>query len=114
MKINLEEALKQMWLYCCEIPNFIGGLNYEIFETTTVVQYPAVFCLIQIGELANYIQKNFETDKLNIPFEPMYGLRCHLVHEFCNVELPLVWDTLQNDIAPLEEQLRQILGETSL
>jgi uncharacterized protein with HEPN domain len=109
MKISLEEALKRMLLYCDEIPDFIGGLNYAIFETAKGVQYPALFCLIQIGELAHYIQKNFEADKMDIPFEPMYGLRCHLVHEFCNVDLPLVWDTLQNDIEPLREQLRQIL-----
>jgi uncharacterized protein with HEPN domain len=40
-----------------------------------------------------------------IPWEPIAGMRNRLIHEYFRIDLPTVWQTVRDEIAPLVAQL---------
>lgn len=57
-----------------------------------------MFRLIQISENAKNINDDFKSQHMNIPWFEMYGLRNRIVHDYGNVDLSIVYDTLVMDI----------------
>jgi uncharacterized protein with HEPN domain len=41
----------------------------------------------------------------------MIGLRNRIIHAYFNVNLHIVWEIVQKDLAPLKQQVKHILGE---
>ena len=51
-----------------------------------------------------YIQKisdEYKQEKSYIPWNSLYGLRNRIVHDYGNVDLKIVYETLKNDIPEL-------------
>ena len=57
-----------------------------------------MFRLIQISENAKKISDEFKADHNDIPWTDVYGLRNRIVHEYGNVDMSVIYDTLVNDI----------------
>lgn len=72
--------------------------------------YHAAFSLLEIvGEASGRITADFQAQHRAIPWGAMRGMRNALIHGYASVELNIVWDTLQQDIPQLNEQIRQVL-----
>jgi uncharacterized protein with HEPN domain len=41
----------------------------------------------------------------------MTGMRDILIHDYSGVNLLVVWNTVQDDLPPLEAQVEQIIGD---
>ena len=67
-----------------------------------------VFNLGQIGELSNKLDDDFKNINDTVPWKVLYGLINRLVHDYEGVNLILIWDIIQNDLAELREQLRSL------
>jgi uncharacterized protein with HEPN domain len=102
-------SLEKMQEFCRDIIDNIAAVPFAEFERERDFQYSALFCLIQIGELANLIRDFLEQNAKEIPWGQIIALRHRIVHHYFKIRLSDIWDTLQNDIGPLREQLRQIL-----
>jgi uncharacterized protein with HEPN domain len=46
-----------------------------------------------------------------LPWSQMTGTRNKLIHGYFDVNLFIVWDTLQSDLPPLKQQVERILEE---
>lgn len=64
-----------------------------------------MFRLIQISENAKRIDDNFKARNKSIPWFEMYGLRNRIVHDYGNVDLSIVFNTLVKDIPELKKAL---------
>ena len=50
-----------------------------------------------VGEEANKISAETKS-KINLAWKEIIGFRNVVFHEYMNLELDIVWDTIQNDI----------------
>lgn len=60
-----------------------------------------LFRMIQISENAKRLSEDYKISKDNIPWEAISGLRNRIVHDYGNVDLNIVYDTLKEDIPNL-------------
>lgn len=57
-----------------------------------------LFRMIQISECAKKLSDEYKSEYTNIPWYALYGLRNRIVHDYGNVVLDVVYDTLKHDI----------------
>lgn len=68
-----------------------------------------MFRLIQISENSDKLTEDFKAYYNNIPWRAIKGLRNRIVHEYGNVDLSVIYDTVKNDIPELLEELKTIV-----
>ena len=64
-----------------------------------------LFRMILISENARKLTEEFKQTRENIPWSALYGLRNRIVHDYGNVDLNIVFETLKVDIPDLLELL---------
>ena len=60
-----------------------------------------LFRMIQLSENARKLSDTYKDNSRNIPWNAIYGLRNRIVHDYGNVDLNVVFETLKNDIPEL-------------
>ena len=86
------------------------GLTQEELEENEILIYSVMFRLIQISENSDKLTPGFKSAFAHIPWRAVKGLRNRIVHEYGNVDLAIVYDTVHNDIPVLLQELKD-LGE---
>ena len=76
----------------------ISGKSREDFDANEVLQDSMMFRLIQISENAQKVSAEFKALHGDIPWVDVYGLRNRIVHEYGNVDMSIIYDTLVYDI----------------
>ncbi|WP_442856337.1 HepT-like ribonuclease domain-containing protein [Butyrivibrio sp. WCE2006] len=66
-----------------------------------------LFRMIQISENAKKLSAEYKSEKSGLPWDEMSGLRNRIVHDYGNVDLEIVYETLKYDIPELMEQLKE-------
>ena len=66
-----------------------------------------------IGEAINQLEKvlnsqNKSLEDSNLPIRSIIEMRNILIHEYFNVDLELVWSTVQEDLQNLKEQISRL------
>ena len=103
-KIIVEKIIK----YINKILQYTNGVEKEDFISNSMMIEACVFNLGQIGELANKIDQEFETEHSGIPWRILYGLRNKIVHDYEGVNLNLIWDIVSGDLEDLLKQLNNL------
>ena len=62
-----------------------------------------------IGEAARRISKETQAAYSDLPWSDMVGMRNIMIHEYDDVDLVIVWETVNNDLPPLIDALEKIL-----
>ena len=70
-------------------------------SSNELLQDSMLFRLIQVSENAKKLTDEFKDGHGSIPWIAIYGLRNRIVHDYGNVDLTIVYDTLKNDIPEL-------------
>ena len=86
------------------------GLTLAELETNEILLDSVMFRLIQISKNSDKLTDDFKESYSNIPWRAIKGLRNRIVHEYGNVNLTAVYNTVKNDITKLHEELSTILG----
>ncbi len=63
-----------------------------------------------IGEAAYQISDETRSQLPDIPWDDIVGMRHRLVHAYFDINLDILWKTLQEDLPLLTEKLRSIVG----
>lgn len=64
-----------------------------------------LFRMIQISENSKRLTDEYKQQHSSVPWNAVYGFRNRIVHDYGNVELDIVYETLKNDIPDLLDLL---------
>ena len=92
---------------------FLAGMTYEQFAADEKTAFAVVRCLEILGEAARKIPESIRTRYPQVPWREMTGMRDILIHDYFGVNLRVVWNTVQNDLPPLNPQIDQIIADNS-
>ncbi|MDO5044792.1 MAG: DUF86 domain-containing protein [Coriobacteriia bacterium] len=84
------------------------NISSEQFSENEVLQDSMMFRLIQISENVLKLSDNFRNTHDHIPWFAIKGLRNRIVHDYGNVDLTIVYDTLLGDIPKIYQLLKGI------
>lgn len=77
-----------------------------------MISEACVFNLLQIGEMCNKdLSDELKGKYGNIPWRQIYGLRNRIVHGYDDVQLNIIWETIQEDLPILLNEFEAIMGE---
>jgi len=62
-----------------------------------------------IGEAASGVSEEYREKYPDIPWRKMIGLRNRLIHGYFDINLDIVWDTVNTDLPPLLTNLEKII-----
>ena len=92
------------------ILQYCEGIDYDQFNRTSMISEACVFNLLQIGEMCNRDLSDALKEKYsNVPWRQIYGLRSHIVHGYDDVQLNIIWETIQDDLPVLMNDFEVIL-----
>ena len=104
-------GLVAMGVYASKAINTLGKTGQDELEQNEMMQYALMKLVEKVGEAANRVSKQTQRNHPEIPWSAVMGMRNRLVHDFEAVDLSTVRETLIDDLPPLIEQLRVIVGE---
>ena len=81
--------------------NYLEGKRREEFLKDTQCQDAVIRRLEIIGEAAGKVSATTTTKFPTLPWKKMVSMRNIMIHEYEDVDLSIVWDTVQNDLPPL-------------
>jgi uncharacterized protein with HEPN domain len=104
-----ESLLLDMLIAALKIIEFTSGITEQSFRQNRMAQSAVVRELQVIGEAARMISDETKAKHTNIVWRSIAGMRNRIIHEYFNIELGIVWETIQRDIPPLIIQLKSII-----
>ncbi len=90
------------------IESYIKGVKKTSFAGDTKTQDAIIRRIEIIGEAAKRISLSMKKQYPDIPWREMAGMRDKLIHHYDDIELPILWDTLKEDIPTLKKLLSPI------
>ena len=103
--------LKKMIQYCLDIEYLLKQYeqSFEKYQKEISFQYACNMCIIQIGELVSRLSEEIMEENREIPWRAIKAMRNLHAHDYENVDLEIVWNTLTEDIPVLKEQLENMI-----
>lgn len=89
--------------------SYLEGETKEEFFKDTQCQDAVIRRLEIIGEAAGRVSAATTTKFPNLPWKKMVSMRNMMIHEYEDVDLGIVWDTVQNDLPPLITLLEPLI-----
>jgi uncharacterized protein with HEPN domain len=93
-----------------KIDQYIKGYDYDKFVRDTKVQDAVVRQLEIIGEATKSVSKPFRDKFSNVEWKDMAGMRNKLIHNYLDVKLSIVWNTVKEYIPNLKRKIKKILS----
>lgn len=88
--------------------------TYDSLLDDLKLQLALVKLIEIVGEAATKLSQQFRVAAAHVPWDQIIGMRHRLVHDYREIDLVLVWQTTQEDLQPLVDDLRALLPpETS-
>jgi uncharacterized protein with HEPN domain len=111
MKRDLKVSLADILFSINRIEDTVKGISEEEFAKDLVAQDAVIRRFAVIGEAANHLPKEFRKEHDEISWHDVIGMRNLLVHEYFDIELDVIWDTIKDDLPKLKAQIKKVLEE---
>jgi len=108
----LTDYLGHMQIAASDACSFVEGLNQADFHDDKRTQSAVVMSLIVIGEAATKVMDQFPDFAANhgeISWRNMRGMRNRIAHGYFDINLEVVWDTVQTALPSLLLQLPMLI-----
>ena len=89
------------------IVEHMRNVNMEALNLNEVLLDSMLFRMIQLSANAKKLTDEYRLNHDDIPWGAMFGLRNRIVHDYGNVDLNVVYETLKKDIPELLELLSE-------
>lgn len=96
-----------------DIRSFVRDMSAEGFMADKKTVNAVIRSLEVIGEATAKIPKDIRKRYPDVPWDEIIAMRNRLIHEYFGVDLDIVWQTIQDDLAPLEMAITTVLNELS-
>ena len=87
---------------------FVQGMDKAAFMADLRTQRAVVMSLIIVGEAATKVVEqypDFASAQADVPWRSMRGMRNRIAHGYFDIELNVVWNTVQEDLPVLVKTL---------
>ncbi|MEI7896937.1 MAG: DUF86 domain-containing protein [bacterium] len=91
-----------------KIENFTRGVSRFDFDGNVMIQDAIIRNIEIIGEATKKISKSFTLTHQEIPWSAMAGMRDKLIHDYLDVDLDVVWKTVEVDLPLLKDLISNI------
>ncbi len=85
------------------------GLSYESLLANEVLLDSIMFRLIQISENSDKLTDEFKDKYSAVPWRAMKGMRNRIVHQYGDVDLSIIYETVLHDIPVLLQTIIESL-----
>lgn len=99
------------------VRSYTNGLKKKDFIEDKKTQQAVILNILVIGEAATKIcieHPGFVAEHSQVPWNQMRGMRNRMAHGYFEINLDIVWGTIQESLPRLQQQLidlRRLLGE---
>ena len=83
------------------IEKHMRDIDIEELNTNEILLDSMLFRMIQISENSKKLSYEYKSSRADLPWNEMTGLRNRIVHDYGNVDLKIVYETLKYDIPEL-------------
>lgn len=101
--------LLDMLLALRKIVRFVEGLDEAAFRSSELVQSAAIREFQVLGEAARLVSEAAKQQHSSLPWRLIAGMRNRLIHEYFDVRLDVLWETIQRDVPALIAQLELLV-----
>ncbi|MBU4075980.1 MAG: DUF86 domain-containing protein [Euryarchaeota archaeon] len=91
---------------------YIDEKTREEFFSNTQYQDAVIRRIEIIGEAARRISEETQAAYPEIPWSDLISMRNVMIHEYDDIDIWIVWETVKNDLPLLVDSLENILGTT--
>ena len=91
--------------------SFVEDVDFTGFSEDLRTHFAVVRALEIVGEAATQTPDTSKERWPHIPWQDMADMRNVLIHAYSGVDLETVWRTVQEDLPPLRDSIRQILAD---
>ncbi len=105
---RLSDYLDHMQQAATDACSFVEGLGKDDFIVDKRTQQAVIMSLIIIGEAATKVMDayaEFAQAHQEVPWRSMRGMRNRIAHGYFEINLDVVWDTVQTALPELLRQL---------
>ncbi len=104
----LEHIIEACELAC----DYIEDIDKETFRNDKKTQQAVILNLIVVGEAATQIVNEypeFATKHPEVPWKQIRGMRNRMAHGYFEINLDIVWDTVQISIPEMKGMIEKLL-----
>ena len=110
MKDNLV-YLRQIIDYINDIESYVGLTDFAAFEANNLLQDAVIRKIELIGEAAKRLSDSFwEQYRHTLPLAAAVSTRNRLIHQYDDIDLKIIWNTIQNDLPELKKKLTGLIN----
>lgn len=109
MKRDDRLYLKHILDSITQIGEYIAGLDYNTFLQAKLVQDGVIRQLEIIGEATKNVSDSLKKNNPAVPWKDIAGMRDKLIHNYFGVDIQAVWETAQDDLPLVRQELLNIL-----
>lgn len=113
---RLADYLEHMRQAASDACSFVEGLSKDDFREDKRTQQAVIMSLIIIGEAATKVMdghSDFIHAHPEVPWRSMRGMRNRVAHGYFDINLDVVWETVERNIPILIQQLARLQTNTS-
>lgn len=91
------------------IQSYVAGMSFDEFRTDAKTVDAVVRNIEILGEAANSIDPEIRARHLDIPWREIRAVRNIVAHAYFGVSLPIIWQTINEDLDPLVPLLHELM-----
>ena len=89
--------------------NLVNYKTFQDLEEDEVLALALVKLVEIVGEAASRVSPEYQMKCPQIPWSVIIAMRNRLVHAYFEINLKILWQTIQEDLPVLIQQLNQLL-----
>ena len=106
---DYRDFLEDMAQYAKKGTHIVKDLDYGAFQSNEEKVLAAIRVIEVIGEAAKNIPPSIIDRYPDVPWSGLARMRDKLIHVYFGVDIEVVWQTLQDDLPPLQESMKKIM-----
>jgi len=91
-----------------QVRSYVEGQDEDAFAADRKTQDAVIRNMEIIGKAAGKLPEEIQKAAPEIDWRKIKALRNILIHDYFGVNLPIVWDVVQNKLGPLEAACRKL------
>lgn len=111
MKKDNSVYLEHILICIDKINTYSEGIEYKDFLKNAMMQDAIIRLIGIIGEAATKVSPEVKSKYTQIEWTDIKGMRNRIIHDYFDVRLDVIWDSVRNELPKLKIQINSIMSE---